>query len=242
MTNNINEEVIKHINKSFAIVLIVFLCIPLCLKADNSEKKTKEFAFKEKKSLKEWQEKIFKGKVLYSVTEEKEGYLIATSKETASGIFYRINFNPKKEPMVSWKWKVIKFPEKIEGASVAGSWIEKDDYAARFYIIFPGMSFASTKSLEYVWDKTLAEGTIMTSPYFKNIKIIVVESGTQNMDNWVYEERNIINDFKEAFGKEYSCPSVGAIAIMTDSDNSISTAEAHYDEMKVGYKNEPESK
>lgn len=205
-----------------------------------AEESLKIFPFTKKEALKEWQEKIFKGRVLYSVSEKKEGYLTATSKETASGIFYRINFNPKKEPLVSWKWKVVKFPEKIENASGKSAWIEKDDYAARFYIIFPGITFNSTRSLEYVWDKTIPEGTIMTSPYFKNIKIIVVESGIQNINRWVYEERSVLNDFKEAFGKEHSCPPVGAIAIMTDSDNSISTAEANYDEIKVGYKNETE--
>jgi len=201
----------------------------------------KQFSFTEEDSLSEWQEKIFKGKVLYSVTlERKEGYLSAYSKESASGIFYKLTFDPKKEPMVSWKWKVLKFPDKKENVASESAWIEKDDYAARFYVIFPGITYNLTRSLEYVWDKTIPEGTIMTSPYFKNIKIIVVESGEDNLGKWVYEERNVYQDFKSAFGKERSPGPVGAIALMTDTDNSISTAEANYDEIKVGYKNETE--
>jgi hypothetical protein len=192
--------------------------------------------------LGEWQEKIFKGRVLYSVYEDKKsGYLSAYSKESASGIFYRLTFNPKKEPMASWRWKVVKFPDKKEGDNSSTAWIEKDDYAARFYVIFPGITFNSTRSLEYVWDKELPKGNIITSPYFKNIKIIVLESGEKNLGNWVYEERNIYKDFKEAFGEEREPGPAGAIAIMTDSDNSLSTAEAYYDDIKVGYKNEPES-
>jgi hypothetical protein len=89
--------------------------------------------------------------------------------------------------------------------------------------------------LEYVWDKNLPEGAIMTSPYFKNIKIIVAESGEKNLGNWVYEKRNVYEDFKKAFSRKP--PEVGAIAIMTDTDNTTSTAEANYDEIKVGYKN-----
>jgi hypothetical protein len=88
--------------------------------------------------------------------------------------------------------------------------------------------------LEYVWDKNLAEGTLMTSPYYKNIKIIVAESGDKNLGKWVSEKRNIYDDFKKAFG--YEPGNVGAIAIMTDTDNTLSTAEADYDEIKVGYK------
>lgn len=195
----------------------------------------KWFPFGEQNSLNEWQEKIFKGRVLYSIkTEDSNGYLSACSRNAASGIVYRIRFNPRQKPLVSWKWKVIRFPDKKEGAQSRVGWIEKDDYAARFYIIFPAFFFTMTKSLEYVWDKDTPEGTISTSPYFGNIKIITAESGEENLGKWVIEKRNISEDYKKAFGD--LPPIVGAIAIMTDTDNSISTAEAHYDEIKIGYK------
>jgi len=196
---------------------------------------TKWFSFDKKDALTEWQEKIFKGRVIYSVRVEKSGgYLTAYSRNSASGILYEIRINPRKQPLVSWKWKVIKFPDKEQGQLATSKWIEKDDYATRFYVIFPSFLFTHTKSLEYVWDKYLPEGTIMTSPYYKNIKIFVVESGEKNLRNWVSEKRNIYEDFKRAFGSEPGM--VGAIAIMTDTDNTISTAEADYDEIKVGYK------
>lgn len=195
----------------------------------------KWFSFNHTDALNEWEEKIFKNRVLYSVKIERtDGYLTAYSKNAASGIFYEIGFNPKRQPIVSWKWKVIKFPEKGPYPYATSKWIEKDDYAARFYVIFPSFLFTHTKSLEYVWDKNLPEGTLMTSPYYKNIKIIVAESGEKNVGDWVYEKRNIYADFQMAFGREPG--RVGAIAIMTDSDNTISTAEADYDEIKVGYK------
>lgn len=200
----------------------------------------KWFSFDRHDALSEWKEKVFKGRVVYSVkVDDKDGgFLSAYSKDAASGIVYRIKFDPKKHPMASWKWKVIKFPERLDDAKALrtpASWIEKDDYATRFYVIFPALIFTNIKTLEYVWDKTLAEGTVMTSPYYKNIKIIVAESGEANLGKWVYEERNIYEDYKKAFGRKPGY--VGAIAIMTDTDNSISTAEADYDEIKVGYEN-----
>ncbi|MFH0732273.1 MAG: DUF3047 domain-containing protein [Candidatus Omnitrophota bacterium] len=201
-----------------------------------AEGAAKSFPFSEKRALDEWEEKMFKGRVLYTVeVTSTDGYLSAFSKNTASGIFYKLRFDPKKEPMVSWKWKVVKFPGKGGLADESNKWIEKDDYAARFYVIFPKLAFNLTKTLEYVWAKDIPEGTIMTSPYFKNIKIIVVESGEKNLNNWVFEERNIYEDFKKAFNR--GPWSVGAIAIMTDTDNTASTAEANYDEIKAGYKN-----
>lgn len=194
------------------------------------------FPFRRKDALDEWEEKIFKGRVLYTVkVGRRDGYLRAYSKGTSSGIVYKLQFDPKRDPMVSWKWKVVRFPDKrgklIETDS---EWVERDDYAARFYVIFPKLAFNLTKTLEYVWDSDLPEGTIMTSPYSDYIKIIVAESGKKNLKKWVLEERNIYEDYKKAFNREPG--KVGAIAIMTDTDNTASTAEAHYDEIKVGYK------
>jgi len=220
----------------FKVLLIIAIATPLFLLSPAfAGNVAKWFSFNKRDALSEWQEKIFKGRVFYSIKIERtDGYLRAYSRNAASGILYEIGFSPRKNPIVSWKWKVIKFPQKSEGQYSIGKWIEKDDYATRFYIIFPAFLFTNTKSLEYVWDKYLPEGTVMTSPYYRNIKIIVAESGEQNVGKWVHEKRNIYKDFKKAFGREPG--HVGAIAIMTDTDNTISTAEADYDEIKVGYK------
>ena len=197
----------------------------------------KLFSFNKKSALTEWEEKIFKNKVLYAVeTKWGKSYLSAKSDKACSGLIYKIQFNPKKFPMFSWNWKVTKFPDK-NAATVRGGWIERDDYAARVYVIFPSWNFMSIRSIEYVWDESLAEGTIITSPYFGNIKLIVTESGTKNLDKWVFEKRNIYEDYKKAFGR-FPASNVGAIALMTDTDNTLSTAEAAYKDIKVGYKNE----
>jgi hypothetical protein len=194
----------------------------------------KWFPFGKKNALKEWEEKIFRGRVLYKVeVDNADGYLSAYSKNAASGIFYKMAFSPRIKPMISWKWKVVKFPAKEHVVGTDDGWIEKDDYAARLYVIFPGFLFSGTRSIEYVWDKELPGGTVLTSPYFKNIKIIVAESGAKNLDRWVFEERDICEDYKRLFGRVPG--KVGAIAIMTDTDNTLSVAEAHYDEIKVGY-------
>jgi len=65
----------------------------------------------------------------------------------------------------------------------------------------------------------------------------VAESGTGNMEKWVLEEYNIYEDYIKVFG-EAPRRNVGAIALMTDTDNTLSTAEALYKNIKVGYKNE----
>jgi hypothetical protein len=173
--------------------------------------------------------------------------------------------------MISWKWRVVSFPEKSylelqasqlrspslwdklldilkiklldklgwpaksksSDKDAKSGWLERDDYAARIYVIFPSWIFSNIKSIEYIWSQDIPTGTIITSPYYSNIKLIVVESGKKDPNEWVSEERNIYEDYKKAFRKEP--PYVGAIALMTDTDNTLSSAEALYTDIKVGY-------
>ncbi|MFA5087490.1 MAG: DUF3047 domain-containing protein [Candidatus Omnitrophota bacterium] len=225
--------------RKYIYALIVFLVI-LCVGVYGAYALNfpKWFPFNRKNALEEWQEKVFKDKVLYVVEPRMEGgYLSANSKEACSGLLYRIKFDPRDLPMMSWQWKVTKFPDQRMVSETGGGWVERDDYAARVYVIFTSWNFLNIKSLEYVWAEDIAEGTVLTSPYFKNLKLIVAESGTKNLNNWVFEERNIREDYQKAFGHAPSRP-VTAIALMTDSDNTLSTAEALYKDIKVGYKNE----
>jgi hypothetical protein len=226
--------------KWLRICVFVIFCVLTVTAYVLADKLPRKFPFKDKNALSEWQEKVFRGRVFYSIKTDKTGqYLSAYSNSAASGIFYEIKFNPKELPMISWYWKVLKFPAKAVDLGKHNNgeqWIEKDDYAARVYVIFPRLSFNLTKCLEYVWDKNLPIETIITSPYSDNIKLIVVGSGKSDISKWVFVERNIREDYKKAFGREPG--HVGAIAIMTDTDNTQSTAEAHYKELKVGYKNE----
>ncbi len=222
----------------FICISALAICVLIIYKA-HSYDLPKWFSFNKENSLQEWQEKIFQNKVVYSVkSEKKDGYLLAESDKACSGLFYRISFDIKKFPMMSWDWKVAKFPDKTKANSAKAGWIEKDDYAARVYVVFPSWNFMNIKSIEYIWDELLPEGTINTSPYFGNIKLIVAESGKKNMDKWVTEERDIYEDYKKCF--KGAPPLAGAIALMTDTDNTLSTAEASYKNIRVGYKNENE--
>jgi len=62
----------------------------------------------------------------------------------------------------------------------------------------------------------------------------VVESGAENKDKWVDVERNIAGDYYQAFGRPLR-RQAGAVALMTDSDNTQSSALGYYADIKVGY-------
>jgi len=61
--------------------------------------------------------------------------------------------------------------------------------------------------------------------------MIVIESGPENAGCWLSEERNIKNSFIKAFGE--APPKVGAIAIMTDTDDTGESAQAWYGPIQI---------
>lgn len=218
----------------FAITWALLFLPPRRMPQEKILKGVASFSFNRKNSLDGWEEKIFKDRVMYSVIEDKTGgYLKAHSKNSASGLVYWLKFNPETNPMVRWKWKVLKFPSRDNDTQEGSWWLEKDDYPARFYVIFPRFPILRYRCIEYVWDKDLPLGTVLTNPYFPNLKIIVVESGENNTGKWVTIERNVFEDFKMLF--DANPPEAGAIAIMTDSENTQSEAEAQYNDIEVGY-------
>ena len=192
----------------------------------------KQFPFSEESSLKEWQEKILKGRVIYAVEKDGElSYVKAESDNTASALYYKIKLDVDKKPRISWKWRVDKFPKRKNPERIEDT--KEEDFAARVYVIFPAAFFTKTKVIEYIWSETMPKGTSGSSGYSKNIKVLVLEEGRS--ENWVSEERDIYADYLELFGEKPRL-NVGAVSFMTDADSTKTSADATYDEIKIGYK------
>lgn len=169
-----------------------------------------------------WQEKSFAGRTLYTVAQEQGRFHVrATSSAAASGLYYKIDYDPNQWPLLRWSWKIAKTLQKGDARTRAG-----DDYAARIYVIFPSLLFWNTKALNYVWANRLPKGEAIPNAFTAKAMMIAVQSGDALAGSWRTEERNIVEDFRRYFGTEP--PRVGAIAIMTDTDNTGETALAHY--------------
>jgi hypothetical protein len=77
-----------------------------------------------------------------------------------------------------------------------------------------------------VWDSKSPAGTMVPSSYTHLMRMIVVESGAARVNQWLSVERNVMADFKAAFGED--APGVLAVAIATDTDNTGESAVAFY--------------
>ena len=210
-------------------ISMVLLSLCLCLAAHSTAVYLRQFTFDEEKSLNKWRKMILNGEVDYTLMKHgNEGYIRAVSEKTCSALYYRIGFRLKDYPVLTWKWRVLRFPD----ISAAKTGKERDDYAARVYLIFPFLNFSSSKFLEYVWTEDIPAGTIIDSPYGDNIKIIVARKGKIAEGEWVTETYNVYEDYIKAFGKKPNMR-VGAIAIMCDADSTKTSAESLFDDIVI---------
>lgn len=173
-----------------------------------------------------WKEKSFIGKTKYAIIELDGNHVLhARADSAASGLFKEIKYDPKQWPYLSWRWKVIRLPEKGDARFKA-----TDDYGGRVYVVFPHFLKWKTKTISYIWARKLPKGEHIPNPWLpQNAVMLAVQSGTDSLGMWITEKQNVFEDFKRIFGSDP--PQAGAIAIMSDSDNTGGVAEAFYDDI-----------
>ncbi len=169
-----------------------------------------------------WESKSFQGETRYfPAVVDNVPCLKAVADNSASGLFYKIEYDPAAEPILSWSWIVDNLVSKGDARTKAG-----DDYPARIYVVFPSLLFWRTRALNYVWANRLPLGQAIPNSFTSNAMMVAVESGPAHLGQWRTYRRNIHEDFRRYFG--YEPPKVGAIAIMTDTDNTGEKASACY--------------
>lgn len=174
-----------------------------------------------------WELKEFAGRAQVDVVMDEDRIVFRLASERSSYALYRdVVLDVKEFPLLTWSWKVTKLP--------AGGDIRErttDDQAGQVYVIFPRWPFPRINSdvIGYIWDSRAPAGLRVASPQATNVKLVVLQSGSLRLGQWVREERNVYQDYVELFGKEP--PRVGQIAIMIDSNDTRSQAEAFVDDL-----------
>jgi hypothetical protein len=190
----------------------------------------------------------FKNKTDYTLAVEDGAVVVrAVAHNAASFLAVRADFDPHQFPMLSWRWKVAK---GIPAANTAEQ--SKEDAPVRLMVAFAGdtsklpfkeratASAAQSISgqalpyatLMYVWGGKVAIDSITTSSRSSRIRMLAVAADDQGIGQWHSYTRNILEDFKRAFGEEAG--KVTSIQLMTDSDNTGADAQAYYGDITVG--------
>jgi len=178
----------------------------------------------------------------YSLVDDGGSVVVkAVSDRSASGLRRAIAIDPKKYPLIQWRWKVNNVLNKGDATRKDG-----DDYPARIYITFafdPDKAGYLARSkykaaqliegedvpyraIAYVWGSNSQAGTLAANPYTDQVMMFAVEGGRDKLQQWVTEKRNVYADYKKAFGEEPTA--ISGVAVMTDTDNTGESAIAWY--------------
>lgn len=178
-----------------------------------------------------WEPEEFHGLTTYSLVEmDGRKVLKAVSRGSASALVKKIEVDPDKGSMLSWSWKIEGILPEGDGRTKAG-----DDFAARVYVLFPSFLFWNTRAINYVWANQLPVGRTWPNAFTgDNVMMMAVNSGNGQAGQWVSHRRDLAADFRRCFGEEPSA--IGAIAVMTDSDNTAHQAVAYYGDITLSSK------
>jgi hypothetical protein len=90
-------------------------------------------------------------------------------------------------------------------------------------------------TLMYIWSGKSPVDTIISNAHTSRIKMIVVDSGWDNLSTWHKHQRDLAADYKRAYGEAPG--EVIGIALLTDTDNTKSETRAIYGDIELVRKN-----
>lgn len=172
------------------------------------------------------------------VAKDSSVVVRAQSDGGASGLVTRRRIDPSEYPVVTWRWRVNRVLDDGNARTKDG-----DDYPARLYVTFDhdlglggrikktalralGYDEIPSRALNYVWASRVEAGAVFSNAYTDWVMMMPVQSGPERCGEWVTHRRNIVEDYRQAFGEDP--PAITGIAIMTDTDNTGERATAYY--------------
>jgi hypothetical protein len=177
--------------------------------------------------------------------------LSANSKTSASGLAVKLRPRQANNLLLQWEWKATN---PIANADNADGYA--DDAPLRILVAFDGnksklplkekMTFEMANlisgqempyaTLMYIWSGKSPVDTIITNAHTSRIKMIVVDSGWDNLGQWHKHQRDLAADYKRAYGEAPG--EVIGIALLTDTDNTKSETRAYYGDIELIRKNQ----
>jgi hypothetical protein len=184
----------------------------------------------------------------YSVERDGSAAILrATAEGAASAWVHMASADSALTPTLEWRWRVDALVVPADNADP-----KKEDAPARLIVGFDGdksklpdkerrrFSIAKKASgrdmpyatLMYIWENRLPVGTVIPSAHTAQLKMIVVESGPAGLGAWRSYRRDLVEDYRRAFG---AAPGrILGVAVMTDTDNTGAKAEARYGPIGFG--------
>ena len=170
----------------------------------------------------DWRVRKDEGKAVYSVREEGgKRFLAAVSQGLGIQAAKEREWDLNQYPVLAWTWRPREFPRGADERESA-----TNDSVLAVYMLVPHSRIRGPKAVKYIWSEKVPVGTHLTSNMGLT-QVRVLRAGTTGKGEWTEERVNVLEDYKKLF-KESETPKPAGIAVLTDSDDTKSSAAGDY--------------
>ena len=170
----------------------------------------------------DWRARKDEGKGVYSVREESgKRFLAAESRGLGIQAAREQAWDLNQYPVLAWAWRPREFPR---GADERES--STNDSALAVYMLVDYSRIRGPRAVKYIWSKRVPAATHLTSNMGLT-QVRVLRSGTAGQGEWTEERVNVRDDYRKFF-KESEAPTPAGIAVLTDADDTQSSAAGDY--------------
>jgi hypothetical protein len=171
----------------------------------------------------DWKPRKDGGKDVYRVMEEPGlRFLRAVVPGLGVQAAKQYEWDLDAYPVLAWSWRPLEFPK---GGDERDS--KTNDSALAVYLLVPYSRIAGPKAVKYIWSERVPVGTRLSSNVGLT-QVRVLRSGVPvKKGEWVEERVNARDDYKKYFDVQET-PRPAGIAVLTDSDDTGSTAQGDY--------------
>jgi hypothetical protein len=174
----------------------------------------------------DWKPRKEEGRTVYSLQEDAgTRFLRAAAVRLGIQAGREVAWNLDAYPILAWSWRALEFPKGSDERKSS-----TNDSAVSVYAVFPHTP-VSVKSVKYVWSRVVPVGTHLTSSA-GNTQVRVLRTGADRLGQWVEEQANVRADYLKYFGGS-DVPKPAGIAVLTDSDDTKSSARGDYRAFRV---------
>ena len=187
----------------------------------------------------------------FTVVELGGAHVLKVEAEDSYGnLVHGMHAQLTERSVLSWRWRVDKLVEEADLKVKSG-----DDSPAKLCVFFAfdtaklslgertRLSMAQSvtgqdvpgETLCYVWDNKLPPDTGIVNAFSKRIRMIVLDSGSAKLGQWVAQRRNVVADYQRMFGDESEgkVPEVVGVAVSADADNTHGHALAYFGDVTL---------
>lgn len=168
--------------------------------------------------------------------------LAADAEEGGSGLYRKIRIDPRRHPVIEFRWRMpardagesplqaaarsspmLRISLAFHGDAAKLDFEDRAKLRLAKMLTVNGLPYAS---LIYVWKLGDPAETVLRSPHTDRVRYLVAESGAKRVGEWVAVRRNVLEDYRRAYGEEPG--DIVAVGLMTDPGDDGSRRRGYY--------------